>query len=76
MALPADGSADSGLSVKGLVTEELTIGPDHEELRGDPDGGIGSEGDENESVHLPNLAKKSCKLGICRSERLNRVRRR
>ena len=38
MALPVDGSADSDLSVKGLTTEELTSGPDREELQDNPDG--------------------------------------
>ena len=52
MALPVDGSADSDLSVKGLTAEELTIGPDHEGLQEDSDGGIGDEGDENEGVYF------------------------
>ena len=52
MTLPVDGSADSHLSVKCLTAEELAIGPDHEELQEDSDGGIGDEGGENEGVYF------------------------
>ena len=56
MALPVDGRADSDLSVRGLITEELTIGPD-QELQGDP-GGCG-----NESVYFVQLGEELLQVG-------------
>ena len=61
MALPADGSADSELSVKGLTAEELIIGPDHE-LQ-DSDGDIDDEGDENEGVYFVQLGEEILQVG-------------
>lgn len=57
------GSADSDLSVKSLTTEELTIGPDHEEPQEAPDEEIGDEEDENESVHFVQLGKEILQVG-------------
>ena len=49
-------------SVKGLTAGELTIAPDHEEPQEYSDGEIEVR---MKACTLFNLAKKSCKLGIC-----------
>ena len=72
MTLPVDGWADSDLSVKGLTTEELTIRSDMREFRKiQMGGGLMMRRMRMKACTLFNLAKKSCRLGICRSERLN-----
>ena len=61
-SLPVGGSADSNLSVKGLIAEELKIGPNHEELQEESDEEIDEE-DENEGVCFFQLGEEILQVG-------------